>query len=287
MRDLAIRLENRPGALAELGEALGRAGVSIEGGGAFVVQGQGIAHFLFADGAAARRALEAAGIEVLADRAVLAQRLDQARPGQLGRLARAMADAGVNIEVVYSDHDNRLIVVADDHERGRAVSQAWMSGGSGRGPVREHEYRPHLEWTGNTGRGTISARDYSRDHEIRCGEKPPIAGSSDPCFRGDRTRWNPEELLVASLAACHQLWYLHLCADAGIVVTAYEDDPLGFMREEADGSGRFVRVVLRPTATLARGSDADQALALHAKAHEKCFIARSVNFPVDIEPRIV
>lgn len=127
MKDLAITIDNRPGALAEMGEALGRAGVSIEGGGAFVVNGQGIAHFLFADGAAARAALDAAGIRVLAERDVLVQRLRQDVSGQLGVLTRAMADAGVNIEVLYSDHDHQLILVVDHIEKGRAVSLAWMA----------------------------------------------------------------------------------------------------------------------------------------------------------------
>lgn len=126
MRDLTIALDHRPGALAEMGRALGEAGVSIEGGGAWVVQGRGIAHFLFADGPAARAALERAGIEVLAEREVLVQRLDQGVPGQLGELSRRMAEAGVNIEVQYSDHDHRLILVVDDIEKGRAVSEAWM-----------------------------------------------------------------------------------------------------------------------------------------------------------------
>ena len=125
MKDLAIALENRPGALAQMGEALGRAGVSIEGGGAWVVGGEGIAHFLFHDGMAARRALEAGGIRVLAEREVLVQRLKQAVPGQLGLLTRRMAEAGVNIEVLYSDHDHQLILVVDDLPRGRAVSEAW------------------------------------------------------------------------------------------------------------------------------------------------------------------
>ena len=125
MKDLAIAVENRPGALAEMGEALGRAGVSIEGGGAWVVGGTGVAHFLFEDGPAARKALEAAGIRVIAEREVLVQRLKQAVPGQLGLLSRRMADAGVNIEVLYSDHDHHLILVVDDLERGRAVSEAW------------------------------------------------------------------------------------------------------------------------------------------------------------------
>jgi len=125
MKDLAIALGNRPGALAEMGEALGRAGVSVEGGGAWVVDGRGIAHFLFVDGTAARRALEAAGIQVLAERDVLVQRLKQDVPGQLGLLTRRMAEAGVNIEVLYSDHEHRLVLVVDDVETARAVSEAW------------------------------------------------------------------------------------------------------------------------------------------------------------------
>jgi hypothetical protein len=127
MKDLTIILENRPGALAEMGEALGRAGVSVEGGGAFVVGGSGVAHFLFADGDAARQALEAAGIRVLEEREVLIQRLNQAQPGQLGKISRLMAEAGVNLEVIYSDHDNNLILVVNDLEKGRAVSEAWSS----------------------------------------------------------------------------------------------------------------------------------------------------------------
>ncbi len=125
MKDLAIALENRPAALAEMGAALGRAGVSIEGGGAFVVNGHGVAHFLFEDGAAARVALEAAGILVLQERDVIVQRLNQTQPGQLGKITRRMAEAGVNIEVLYSDHDHQLILVVDDLEKGRAVSDAW------------------------------------------------------------------------------------------------------------------------------------------------------------------
>jgi hypothetical protein len=125
MTDLTIELPNRPGALAEMGEALGRAGVSIEGGGAWVVGSVGVAHFLFHDGAVARRALEAAGIRVVAEREVVVQRLKQAVPGQLGKLTRRMAEAGVNIEVLYSDHDHQLILVVDDVIRGREVAAAW------------------------------------------------------------------------------------------------------------------------------------------------------------------
>ena len=125
MKDLAIALENRPGALADMGEALGRAGVSVEGGGAWVVGNEGVAHFLFHDGAAARRALEAAGIRVLAERDVVVQRLKQAVPGQLGQLTRRMAEAGVNIEVLYSDHDHQLILVVDDVAKAQRVADEW------------------------------------------------------------------------------------------------------------------------------------------------------------------
>ncbi len=127
MWDLTIRLENRPGALAEMGETLGSAGVSVEGGGCWIVHGKAIGHFLFEDGDAARNALEAKGIKVIAVREVLTVRLKQAVPGQLGKIGRAMADAGVNIEVQYSDHDNQLILVVDNIEKARAVSDAWSN----------------------------------------------------------------------------------------------------------------------------------------------------------------
>jgi hypothetical protein len=127
MWDVSIRLENHPGALADMGKALGHAGVSVEGGGAWVVAGHGAAHFLFEDGAAAREALEAVGIEVLAVREVLVQRLRQDQPGQLGKICHAMADAGVNIEVLYSDHQNQLILVVDDVEKGRVISDEWTT----------------------------------------------------------------------------------------------------------------------------------------------------------------
>lgn len=127
MKDLTIVLDNRPGALAELGEALGAAKVSVEGGGAWVVQGEGVAHFLVHDAVAAQRALETAGIRVLAVRDVVVQRLAQDLPGQLGMLTRRMAAAGVNIEVLYSDHDHQLILVVDDTARAEDVARAWMS----------------------------------------------------------------------------------------------------------------------------------------------------------------
>lgn len=126
MKDLEILLEDRPGTLAAMGAALGRAGVSIEGGGVFVVDGVGIAHFLFQDSTTAREALEGAGIQVVAEREVLVQRLRQDVPGQLGEFTRLLAEAGVNIEVQYSDHANQLILVVDDVATGRLVSEAWM-----------------------------------------------------------------------------------------------------------------------------------------------------------------
>jgi organic hydroperoxide reductase OsmC/OhrA len=152
--------------------------------------------------------------------------------------------------------------------------------------THEHRYAVAVTWTGNLGSGTSGYRDYARDYEIGAEAKPIILGSSDPAFRGDRSRWNPEELLVASLSACHKLWYLHLAAEAGIVVTAYVDRAEGVMETSSGGSGRFTSVVLRPIVTVAAGSDIGRARALHEAAHEKCFIANSVNFPVECEPQI-
>ncbi len=150
--------------------------------------------------------------------------------------------------------------------------------------ARTHIYRVRLDWTGNQGFGIASAGSYSHTHVIRAPGKPPIAGSSDPAFRGDTTCWNPEELLLASLSAYHQLWYLGFCAEAGVVVIAYEDEPEGTMVEEPDGGGRFAAVVLRPRVTLQEFSDTEAAEALHRMPHAKCFIARSVNFAVSCEP---
>ena len=149
---------------------------------------------------------------------------------------------------------------------------------------KQHTYRADIVWTGNRGVGTRGYRDYGREHEIRSGGKPAISGSSDPKFRGDAARWNPEELLVGSLSACHQLWYLHLCSAGGVVVTAYEDRAEGVMIETEDGGGHFASVTLRPHARLAAGSDPVRAAALHHDAHEMCFVANSVNFPVAVEP---
>jgi organic hydroperoxide reductase OsmC/OhrA len=151
---------------------------------------------------------------------------------------------------------------------------------------KTHRYRASVVWTGNLGAGTKNYRAYDRDYEIRCLGKHPILGSSDPAFRGNPGMHNPEELLVASVSACHMLWYLHLCAAAGLIVSAYEDAVEGCMREDADGGGRFTEMTLRPRVTLAPGGDAALAQRLHAGAHEKCFIANSVNFPIRVEPTV-
>jgi organic hydroperoxide reductase OsmC/OhrA len=147
-----------------------------------------------------------------------------------------------------------------------------------------HQYRIRLDWTGNRGTGTSGYRDYDRRHELRADGKAMIEGSSDPGFRGDADRWNPEELLVASLAQCHLLWYLHLAADAGVLVTDYTDQAVGSMRLNPDGSGQFTEVVLRPRVSVASAGMVELAQRLHERVHSMCFIARSVNFPVHTEP---
>ncbi|MFF3763093.1 OsmC family protein [Streptomyces sp. NPDC001922] len=149
---------------------------------------------------------------------------------------------------------------------------------------RTHHYDVTITWTGNRGTGTSGYRAFDRDHEITAPGLPPIPGSSDPAFRGDPSRWNPEQGLTASLSQCHMLWYLHLCAVAGVVVTDYKDEAHGTMAETPDGGGHFTEVVLRPRVTVASPEMIAKATDLHAAANEKCFIARSVNFPVRHEP---
>ena len=150
---------------------------------------------------------------------------------------------------------------------------------------REHRYATRVHWTGNLGNGTAGYRAYSREHEIVAPGKPVIPASSDPAFRGDPARYNPEDLLVASLSSCHMLWYLHLCADAGIVVLQYEDDASGRM-VETDSGGRFEEVILRPAVVIRTGGDEKLAQQLHERAHRMCFIANSVNFPVRTEATV-
>ena len=156
----------------------------------------------------------------------------------------------------------------------------------------EHSYSATVTWTGNLGDGTASYKAYTRDHDIVCPGKPTILGSADPAYRGDASRYNPEDMLVAALSACHMLWYLHLCSAAGIVVTAYEDSAVGTMQTHPPGGeGEFTGVTLRPRVTITAESDAEAAAEAAARLHEQananCFVARSVNFPVDHEPEIL
>lgn len=143
-----------------------------------------------------------------------------------------------------------------------------------------HQYHTIIQWTGNRGTGTDHYSHYDRNHDLMVSGKPTIAASSDTAFRGDGTKYNPEDFLVASISSCHMLWYLHLCADAGVIVTAYTDEASGILDAKAQGGGRFTEVNLHPTVTVQDAAMCEKALALHQRAHEMCFIANSVNFPV-------
>lgn len=142
-----------------------------------------------------------------------------------------------------------------------------------------HAYTATVRWTGNRGAGTSGYRAYDRTHEIEIDGKPPIPGSSDPAFRGDADRWNPEDMLLASISACHMLWFLHLASEAGWVVESYEDRATATMAMNPDGSGQFASARLAPRVTISAG-DPSLNDRLHRTAHEKCFIARSLNFDI-------
>jgi organic hydroperoxide reductase OsmC/OhrA len=152
--------------------------------------------------------------------------------------------------------------------------------------MRKHNYSAELKWTGNTGVGTISYTSYERSFVIESGESKvrPILGSSEPVFRGDFTRYNPEEMLIHSVSSCHMLWFLHVCSENDVVVIAYRDHPTGEMTEdEISGVGQFTKVTLQPIIKVADASMVELAIKLHTKAHQKCFIANSLNFPVQIK----
>lgn len=150
--------------------------------------------------------------------------------------------------------------------------------------LHEHRYELTLRWTGNSGSGTASYRGYSRDHDILIPGLPVLKGSADPTFHGDRERYNPEQLLLAALAQCHMLSFLHVAVKHGVVVTAYRDEAFGLMTLNRDSSGQFERVTLRPHVTVADAAQVELAGQLHHEANQLCFIARSVNFPVEHEP---
>jgi organic hydroperoxide reductase OsmC/OhrA len=152
---------------------------------------------------------------------------------------------------------------------------------------KSHRYQVALEWSDPSGVGTTRSSTHSRNHVMRIAGKGDLAMSSDASFRGDPSLHNPEDLLVASLASCHMLWYLGLCAKAGIAVVHYADEAVGVMIEDAAHGGHFERVTLRPRVTLAGGSDIGRARDLHREAHRLCFVANSVNFPVECEPTVV
>ncbi len=150
--------------------------------------------------------------------------------------------------------------------------------------IDEHHYELTVRWTGNRGTGTSGYRDYSRDHDVEIPGLPVLRGSSDPTFHGDRSRYNPEQLLLAALSQCHMLSFLHVAVKRGVIVTEYVDSATGMMRLNRDGSGQFEVVTLRPTVTLANPAHIDLMAEMHHEANNVCFIARSVNFPVHHEP---
>ncbi|MEO0573360.1 MAG: OsmC family protein [Bacteroidota bacterium] len=150
-----------------------------------------------------------------------------------------------------------------------------------------HNYNIEVKWTGNDGQGTKAYNTYSRDHEIRGVQKMCIPGSSDPSFLGDKKRYNPEELFLASISSCHMLWYLHLCTSSEIIVVDYLDQAEGYMEETAKGSGHFTQVILHPEITLLNKDKIREAEMLHHRANEMCFIANSCNFEIKHSPIIL
>lgn len=149
-----------------------------------------------------------------------------------------------------------------------------------------HEYKLSVKWTGNRGAGTVDYKTYDRAHTISSDGKPDLLGSAEPAYRGDAAKWNPEELLLSSLSACHMLWYLHLCAVNKIVVVDYQDTPTAIMETEKSGGGKFTKAAINPLIVITDSSRIEDAKKLHKEAHDKCFIAQSVNFPVEINPEI-
>jgi organic hydroperoxide reductase OsmC/OhrA len=146
--------------------------------------------------------------------------------------------------------------------------------------MKEHNYNTTLQWTGNTGKGTASYRGYERAHKISVQGKPEITCSSDPAFRGDRSKYNPEEMFLASLSSCHMLWFLHLSSEAGVIVQEYSDSAKAIMMESEDGNGKFKEVILRPHVKVKEEWMMEKVNDLHDKAHHFCFIANSCNFPI-------
>ncbi|MBV6645141.1 MAG: OsmC family protein [Cyclobacteriaceae bacterium] len=152
--------------------------------------------------------------------------------------------------------------------------------------MKQHSYHSLLKWTGNTGEDTSNYQSYDRSYVVSIDGKPDLYGSSDPAFNGDPKKYNPEDLLLVSLSACHMLWYLHLCSDHGIVVTDYRDQAQGTMELDKDGSGKFTEVVLHPSVKVMKPENIIIAEQLHGEASKKCFIANSCNFPILHQPEV-
>lgn len=150
-------------------------------------------------------------------------------------------------------------------------------------PMKEHTYHTNLQWTGNTGKGTETYRGYERSHEIKVQGKQIIEASSDPSFRGDRSKYNPEEMFLASLSSCHMLWFLHFCSAASVIVLEYTDAAVGKMIESDDGNGRFSEVILHPRVKVKENWMLEKIESIHEKANAFCFIANSCNFPIKHE----
>lgn len=151
--------------------------------------------------------------------------------------------------------------------------------------MKKHRYEVKIKWTGNEGNGTKNYKSYNRSHSIIAdGKYSSINGSSDPSFLGDKTKYNPEDLFLSSLSACHMLWYLHLCSVHKIVVTKYEDNATGVMEETEDGSGKFTEVILHPRVKITDKNKIEKANELHKEANKMCFIANSCNFKIEHNP---
>lgn len=153
--------------------------------------------------------------------------------------------------------------------------------------AKVHQYQATLTWAGNKGSGTMDYRSYDRSYIISIDNKPDILGSSDSAFLGDKTKHNPEDLLLSALSSCHMLWYLHLCSQNEIIVMEYKDSPVGNMLENADGSGHFTEVTLNPVVVITDESQLEKAIALHDQANKMCFIANSCNFPIKHQPKCI
>ncbi|MEM8507088.1 MAG: OsmC family protein [Bacteroidota bacterium] len=151
--------------------------------------------------------------------------------------------------------------------------------------MKKHNYEIKVEWTGNEGNGTLNYTSYNRNHKIISNEKyDAIDGSSDPSFLGDKSRYNPEDLFLSSLSACHMLWYLHICSVNKIIVTEYLDIATGIMEEMKNGGGKFTEVTLHPRVKITDENRIQRANELHEEANRMCFIANSCNFKIKHKP---